>query len=202
MIDWIELHRLNRAWRAWMDAHSAFVTPETIDSLRYAAGEAREASMELSAITAELLIRYLVEVAPVNTAEILRIMDSHAHESRDLWMRERLPAHARNHPRANKIRQELAQVVMLALTALDNVDMGWIVPVTAADLDYICKTASQAVDDYGVSLDGWRWTVHHLLAAAAAYPGVDVAADLRECWSRLAWKHASRDMGQYPKELI
>ncbi|TXH52424.1 MAG: hypothetical protein E6Q97_15875 [Desulfurellales bacterium] len=202
MIDWAELHRLNRTWRAWMDNHSAFVTPETIDSLRYAAGEAREARMELSAIAAELLIRYLVEVAPVNTVEILRIMDSHAHESRDLWMRERLPSHARNHPRANKIRQELAQVVMLALTALDGVDMGKIVPAHEIDLDYICDTANQAITDYGAFLTGWCWTVHHLLAAVAAYPGVDVAADLRECWSRLAWKHASRDMGLYPKELI
>lgn len=43
-INWPELHRLNRVWRAWMDVHSNFVTPKTITLLRCARIEANEAA--------------------------------------------------------------------------------------------------------------------------------------------------------------
>lgn len=41
--DWIELHRLNRVWRAWMDGNSPFQTPEPLDTLRYLSEECHEA---------------------------------------------------------------------------------------------------------------------------------------------------------------
>ena len=41
--NWVELHRLNRVWRQWMDEHSQFVTPDTIDTLCYMSEECHEA---------------------------------------------------------------------------------------------------------------------------------------------------------------
>lgn len=44
MTDWVELHRLNRLWRAWMDRNSKFVTPDdALDTLRYLSEECHEA---------------------------------------------------------------------------------------------------------------------------------------------------------------
>lgn len=44
MTDLQELWRINHAWRQWMDANTKFVTPETIDTLRYCRIEANEAA--------------------------------------------------------------------------------------------------------------------------------------------------------------
>jgi hypothetical protein len=42
MINLTELHERNKRWRAWMDANTPFKTPDTLDCLRYAAGECAE----------------------------------------------------------------------------------------------------------------------------------------------------------------
>ena len=202
-IDWSELHRLNRVWRQWMDGRSKFVTPsEPVNTLRYAADESREAKREYRLMHADMLAEYLLEVAPVGTKALLDAADDVACKARDVWMREQLPEHARNNKRARTVRQELAQVVMLLLTALP--DMTHAVSESGDyagfTMDQLCDIANLAVI-YAVNDCNWHITACDLLAAISHYPGVEVEADLRQCWSALAWKHASQHMSQYPEEL-
>lgn len=166
--DWVELHRLNRVWREWMDAHSKFVTPDTIDSLRYARIEANEAA--------------------------------------DLELRQKLPDHARNNERNHTIFGELAQVAMLVLTALPKIDF----EKAAQDrlfhselpaIDSFCDLANSAVVECVQNFDYWRAYAHALLMTIETYPGFDANTHLRQCWSALAWKHASQHMHEYPEEL-
>jgi hypothetical protein len=147
-----------------MDGRSKFVTPSTIDCLRYARIECNEGA--------------------------------------DVELRERLPDHARNNQRNHTVRSELAQVVMLALTALP--DMTHVVnesgDYAGFTMDQLCDIANLAVI-YAFSDCNWHITACDLLAAISRYPGVEVEADLRQCWSALAWKHASQHMSGYPEEL-
>lgn len=166
--NWAELHRLNRVWREWMDTHSQFATPDTIDSLRYARIEANEAA--------------------------------------DLELRQKLPAHARNNERNHTIPGELAQVVMLLLTALPTIDFALaeregLCLSDLPRLDDICDLANSAVIECAAGFDYWTGYAHALLRATEHWPGLDIAAELRRCWSALAWKHASYHMHEYPEEL-
>jgi hypothetical protein len=205
-IDWSELHRLNRVWRQWMDGRSKFVTPsEPVNTLRYAADESREAKREYRIMHADMLAEYLLEVAPVGTKALLDAADDVACKARDVWMREQLPEHARNNKRARTVRQELAQVVMLILTALPEIStplMSITMPQSdrlLCDMDSICDQANQCVKYFDSSV--LRGVAHTLLVSISIYPGVEVEADLRQCWSVLAWKHASLHIGKYPEEL-
>lgn len=168
-IDWVELHRLNRVWRGWMDVHSNFVTPDTLDSLRYCRIEANEGA--------------------------------------DLELRAKLPQHARNNERQHTIPGELAQVVMLCLTALDEIVINKLMPVYQIDpdlpltLDTICTLADRAVMEYIQDFAYWIDLTHILLVTITELAVVNVESDLRQCWWQLAWKHANYHMHGYPEEL-
>lgn len=200
--NWAELHRLNRVWREWMDSHSKFVTPDTVPTVEYAACETREAKRELRLMEAELMLQYLVDVAPPGTKRLLDAMDDHAHRAMDLWLREKLPHHARNNTRMVNLCQELAQVVMLALTALPDVRFFETIEedVDPPTVDYICDCGSTAVM-YAANDCDWEYTTTVMLMEISHWPGLDIAAELRRCWSALAWKHASYHMHEYPQEL-
>ncbi len=146
------LWHTNRRWRAWMDANTRFVTPDTLDCLRYLSGE--------------------------------------CHEVRDLWMRQEKPGHARNNERNSTIGQELADVVMLALTVLDKppVKDEWFIYEDSFDVDQMCDAANMAVMVYRWE-SNWRPDVFNVLGHVLAYPGLDLAAELDRCWRRLAMKH-------------
>jgi hypothetical protein len=206
--NWPELHRLNRIWRQWMDARSKFVTPaQTVTTLQYTSGETREAKREYRLMHADLLAEYLLEVAPVGTKAALDAADDAAHRAMDLWIREQMPTHARNSKRRRTIRQELAQVVMLALTALPEIDFARSreESLDSSDLpamDNICSLATAMVDEAVQGFSYWMVYCHVLLDAIYAGIGVEVDADLRQCWLALARKHASEYMHQYPEELL
>lgn len=145
----------NRLWRAWMDANTPFVTPETLDTLRY----------------------MLIECC-----EVL-----------DLWMRDRNPNHARNNERNSTICQELADVAMLALTAIpDGSDLSTVGPVLYVfDIDECCLYAAQAIQSYKENDRRWRGICEDILIFVLAHDGFDLAAELDKCHRRLAWKHGS-----------
>lgn len=203
--NWAELHRLNRLWRQWMDEHSQFVTPNTVTTVEYATCETREAKRELRLMEAELMLQYLVDVAPPGTKRLLDAMDEHAHRAMDLWLREQLPHHARNNTRMVNLCQELAQVVMLALTALPEIRTQLLATLyEKTTMNVICDIANMSVisqTDSDERNEAWIWNCHVLLETVATWPGLDIAAELRRCWSALAWKHASYHMHEYPQEL-
>jgi hypothetical protein len=148
-----------------MDGRSKFVTPSTLDSLRYARIECNEGA--------------------------------------DIELRERLPEHARNNGRNHTVRSELAQVVMLLLTALPDASLFSVAEASGTmTMDRLCHEANMLVI---YAIDGYGWKINvcicDLLLDIARHPGVEVEADLRQCWSALAWKHASQHMSGYPEEL-
>lgn len=158
IVDLTALWHTNRRWRAWMDANTKFVTPDTLDALRYMDGECREV--------------------------------------RDLWMRQQKPEHVRNNGRDSTIEQELADVAMMALTALpEPPPMGGF---GVFDADYMCDNANNAVLAFRMNVPSWDrrvyWTLNHVLA----YPGLDLPAELDRCHRRLAIKHG---MGALAKWL-
>lgn len=173
VIDWPHLWRLNRQWRQWMAANSEFVTPDTIDTLRYLRIECNEAA--------------------------------------DVELRNRLSKHPRNNGRDNTVHEELADALMLALTALtDGAD--WYSRESTATLnspaehmDRICAWANRAViyhtEDFGIAQSERVESLINLCLFIYWYPGMNVEAELRKCWHRLAWKHASKAMDSYPEEL-
>lgn len=164
VIDWPHLWRLNRQWRQWMAANSAFVTPETVDTLRYCRIECNEAA--------------------------------------DIELRNRLSKHPRNNGRDNTVYEELADALMLALTALPDHEYISEAISRNATTDEICDLASQSVILFSAnSKPEWWWHVADMIAAVGRYPGMNVEAELRKCWHRLAWKHASKAMDSYPEEL-
>lgn len=169
MIDFRELWQLNRRWRQWMAANSEFVTPDTIDTLRYCRIECNEAA--------------------------------------DVELRNRLSKHPRNNGRDNTVYEELADALMLALTALpekvvwqDIKDSDFPID-NALRMDIICHRANMAVY-YNASYSTVDTIpVTALCARIAEYPGMNTHLELCKCWHRLAWKHASKAMDSYPEEL-
>lgn len=150
--DLTTLWHTNRRWRNWMDANTKFVTPDTLDCLRYLSGE--------------------------------------CHEVRDLWMRQEKPGHARNNERDSTIEQELADVVMLALTALDEPPEPLGAGAVVFDVDYLCHFADDAVMECRDEKRGrWGASVEWVIDYVLAYPALDLAAELDRCWRRLAVKH-------------
>ncbi len=171
VIDWPHLWRLNRQWRQWMEANSEFVTPNTIDTLRYLRIECNEAA--------------------------------------DVELRNRLSKHPRNNGRDNTVHEELADALMLGLTALpdpekwigalcDDIDVTDDIDVI---MDNICDQANQAVILFGDGSHAWFLWTADLIVAISRYPGMLTGFELKKCWYRLAWKHASKAMDSYPEEL-
>lgn len=153
-----------------MAANSEFVTPDTIDTLRYLRIECNEAA--------------------------------------DVELRNRLSKHPRNNGRDNTVYEELADALMLALTALPEIIHRELCPfVPVHTMDAICNWSNFMVVG---CLDGdldifanpsWIGNGYMLLTTICCYPGMNTEAELRKCWHRLAWKHASKAMDSYPEEL-
>lgn len=169
VIDWPHLWRLNQMWRKWMEENSEFVTPDTIDTLRYCRIECNEAA--------------------------------------DVELRNRLSKHPRNNGRDNTVHEELADALMLALTAMHtpklirDASRDYEAP---ALLDLICEYLSRSVRlNYWDWDDGTQWfnLFSDVPSLISSYPGMNTEAELRKCWHRLAWKHASKNMDSYPEEL-
>lgn len=166
VIDWPHLWRLNQMWRKWMEANSEFVTPDTVDTLRYCRIECNEAA--------------------------------------DVELRNRLSKHPRNNGRDNTVHEELADALMLALTALpDGVDWSYasIDDNESSPMDIICHGASTSVTFANQEEIAWVWWLIDVCVAISRYPGMKTHLELCKCWHRLAWKHASKNMDSYPEEL-
>lgn len=134
-----------------------------------------------------------------STLDSLRYMDGETREVRDLWMREQLN-HARNNGRQSSIYQELADVAMMALTALP--DGGFErTQFMPSDIDFLCSWADSAVIDYRQDNDGWDRFVEGIIAFVDEYPGMDLPAELANCHYRLAWKHGSRAYAEQYADL-
>ena len=157
--DLTALWRTNRRWRAWMDANTRFVTPDTLQCLRHMRNETCEAA--------------------------------------DLLMRIDHPEEVRNNGRDSTVEQELADVVVMALTVLSEPPdarevSGWKRHPVEFDIDYLCHHANDAVNEYKENDSEFSWWIpaaYRVIEFVLAYPGLDLPAELDRCWRRLAVKH-------------
>lgn len=199
MTDFGDLWRFNRRWRAWMDAHTKFVTPAPLALLEYMAnetGEASEASRgglmsRLDACLAEA--RTIFEALGGEAKVVAQSMLEAACRARDMYMRAQYTGHARTNGRFLTVYEELADVAMLALTVLP--DLGdWTAQDAAGEpstINDICNTANWAVMSYMDDVPAWLHWVVLLVRMIDRYPGMQLTRELAKCHDRLAWKHAS-----------
>ncbi len=142
-------------------------------------------------------------VTPADVLDTLRYMRIECNEAADVEMRNRLSKHPRNNGRDNTVYEELADALMLALTALPDPEK-WISQLCDDDdvsMDSICDMANQSVILFAADSRSWFLWSADLVVVIARYPGMAVEVELRKCWHRLAWKHASKAMDSYPEEL-
>lgn len=135
--------------------------------------------------------------------DTLRYCRIECNEAADAEIRVRLEKHPRNNGRENTVHEELADALMLALTALPDPDR-WIRQLSDDDdvtMDAICDMANQAVVFFVADYGCWFLWTADTMVVISRYPGMNVEGELRKCWHRLAWKHASRAMSDYPEEL-
>lgn len=132
------------------------------------------------------------------TIDTLRYMLIECCEVLDLWMRDRNPDHARNNERNSTIHQELADVAMLALTAIpEDFELSTVGPVLHVfGIDDCCLYAAQAVQSYEAGDRRWRGICEDILIFVLAHEGMDLPAELRKCHRRLAWKHGSAALAE------
>ena len=126
------------------------------------------------------------------TLGCLRHMRNETCEAADLLMRLEYPEEARNNGRHSTVEQELADVAMMALTALDKPPEVSRSSRTEFDIDYLCHYANDAVIEFREDSGEWGWwqaEVESVIDFVLVYPGLDLPAELGRCWRRLAVKH-------------
>lgn len=126
-----------------------------------------------------------------DTLDCLRYALTEAAEAMDVWLREKNQTHARNNERNHSINQELADTAMMLLTALPEVEPLMSLFSDSVPLDTTCARIAVAVCNYAIypSGDAWIRNAEGALTDIANYPGFNLAAELKYCHFRLAWKH-------------
>lgn len=161
-VDLTGLWSTNRRWRAWMDQHTSFKTPDTLDCLRYALIESCEALDAFLRAKNPTHARnngreHTVESELADTAMLLLTVLPDA-----LVINGPLPTF-----RAlgdGKLLDEICRLIPNAI------------------FYHEC-------DDDEERRVVWRLIATVTLYYIVAYPGLDLPAELDRCWRRLAWKH-------------
>jgi hypothetical protein len=119
-----------------------------------------------------------------DTLDALRLALVASARALEAWVNQ---THARNNERASTINQELADVAMMILTALDSepTDNGI---ENGFDIDNLCDAANDAVIECRYHNE-WVYAANDVFAIVLEYPGFDLATELDACHTRLGLKH-------------
>lgn len=135
-------------------------------------------------------------------ADSLRFAFTEAGEAMDAWLR-RNPTYQRNNARESSVNAELADCAMMLLTAIgpewpSNEEDNLYVDIEVCRLEYLCRLVAEIMDRKCAWNRNEDPFILDALRCIAAYPGLDLQAELTARLAAIVTKCAQRD-GLRPK---